>query len=180
MELDRAREILRSLADGRDPATGEQFPPSSPYQQADTVRALYMALEALDAATRRARRQTNRPEGASAKPVDPNRPKIGASWSPEEEQQLRDEFAAHKPIPEIATSHGRTPGAITARLVKLGLIEDTATNRAGAANRPGLSASTGPSRRLVAPERPREGGSPDGWRGAAPPAGAKTDEDCPF
>ena len=48
MEHDRAKEILRTLADGRDPATGEQFPPNSPYQRADTVRALCMAVDALD------------------------------------------------------------------------------------------------------------------------------------
>jgi hypothetical protein len=95
-----------------------------------------MALDALDNAARRARRQANRPESVPARPVDPNRPKIGASWSQEEEQQLRDEFAAHKPFRDIATTHGRTVGAITARLVKLGLIEDTATNRAGQGSRP--------------------------------------------
>jgi len=136
MEVSRAKEVLRSLADGRDPTTGEQFPANSPYQQADTVRALFMAVDALDNSARRARRQTLRPEGAPQRPIDPNRPKIGASWSPEEEQQLRDAFAAHKPIPEIAAAHGRTQGAITARLVKLGLIEAPATNRSGSGKQP--------------------------------------------
>jgi hypothetical protein len=135
MDPNRAKDILKSLADGRDPATGEQFPPNSPYPQADPVRALFMAVDALDNSARRARRQTLRPEGAPQRPIDPNRPKIGASWSPEEEQQLRDAFAAHKPIPEIAATHGRTQGAITARLVKLGLIEAPATTRADHSNR---------------------------------------------
>jgi hypothetical protein len=126
MESQKAAEIIRALADGRDPATGEPFPPGSPYQQADTVRALFVALEALE---RRGRTRAERP-------VDPNRPKVGANWTPEEEQQLRDGFAAHKPIPELATAHGRTVGAITARLVKLGLIEDNPMNRAGQGNRP--------------------------------------------
>ena len=45
MELDRAIEIVQSLADGMDPYSGERFPPDSPYQQADTVRVLHMALE---------------------------------------------------------------------------------------------------------------------------------------
>lgn len=40
MEPDRAIEIVQSLADGVDPHNGERFPFSSPYQQADTVRAL--------------------------------------------------------------------------------------------------------------------------------------------
>jgi len=55
IELDQAKIILRSLADGRDPATGEQFPPNSPYQQVDTVRALFIAVDALVNASRRAR-----------------------------------------------------------------------------------------------------------------------------
>jgi hypothetical protein len=126
MDTTRATEILRSLADGRDPATGEQFPPNSPYQQADTVRALYVALEALEKGGRR----------REPRPVDPNKPKAGGAWSPQEEQQLREEFAARKSFSDIAAAHGRTTGAITARLVKLGLIEDTSRNRGGAGNRP--------------------------------------------
>lgn len=45
MDPTRAIEIVRQLADGIDPTTGERFPPDSPYQQADTVRALYLALD---------------------------------------------------------------------------------------------------------------------------------------
>lgn len=126
MEIEKAREIIRALADGHDPATGEQFPPGSPYQQAETVRALFVALEGLE---RRGRSRADRP-------IDPNRPKIGANWTPEEEQQLRDGFAAHKPTAELAIAHGRTAGAITSRLVKLGLIENNPMNRPGRGNRP--------------------------------------------
>lgn len=143
MDHDRAKDILRSLADGRNPATGEQFPPNSPYQQADTVRALFMAVDAIDNSARRARRQAMRQECAAVntgsperRPIDPNRPKLGTAWSPAEESQLREEFAARKPIPEIASTHGRTTGGITARLVKLGLIEAPTPNRAGQPPRP--------------------------------------------
>ena len=167
MERERAADILRSLADGRDPATGEQFPPNSPYQQADTVRALFLAVDALDNSARRARRQAARSEraagpnmsGQERRPVDPNRPKLGTAWTAEEEAQLRQEFAAHKPIPEIAAAHGRTHGAITARLIKLGLIDAPATNRAGLPphpirpNRPTPSDSPTPR---PAPQMPRE------------------------
>ena len=45
MEPERAIEIVQILADGVDPYSGERFPSSSPYQQADTVRALHLALE---------------------------------------------------------------------------------------------------------------------------------------
>jgi len=41
MDSTRARTILESLADGLDPAIGAPFQPDSPYQQAETVRALH-------------------------------------------------------------------------------------------------------------------------------------------
>ena len=129
MEPDRAKEIIRSLADGRDPATGKPFPPESPYQQADTVRALHLALEALEKPGR-----TREP-----RVIDPTKPKAGGAWTPEEEQQLRDAFAARQPIHQMAQAHGRTPGAITARLVKLGLIEDTNLHHTGRGNAPSLT-----------------------------------------
>lgn len=56
-------------------------------------------------------------------------------------QQRRDGFAAQKTIPELAATHGRTPGAITARLVRLGLIEEGPSDRPGRSNRP-LGASS--------------------------------------
>jgi len=166
METQRAAEIIRALADGRDPATGESFPPGSPYQQAETVRALFVALEALE---RRGRARADRagltgrgPEGR--KPIDPNRPKMGASWTPEEEQQLREGFTAQKSFPELAAAHGRTVGAITARLVKLGLIEASPMNRAGQGNGP--------------PERSDYRSPPGG--ATPPPVGGDDEEPCPF
>lgn len=111
MDLDRAKEIIQALADGVDPYTGESFSADGPYQRADTVRALYAALEVME-------------KVKAPKPKDPTKPHAGGRWADEEEQRLRDAFSANKPIPEIARDHGRTEGAITARLVKLGLIED--------------------------------------------------------
>jgi hypothetical protein len=134
VELDRAKEIIEALADGVDPYTEERFPPDGPYQRADTVRALYTALEALD-----------KPKRARApRPVDPNKPRAGGPWSAEEEDRLSAAYTTHKPVPEIAADHGRTPGAITARLVKLGLIEDHPANRQGQGNRPPPAATETP------------------------------------
>ncbi len=150
MELDRAKEIIRALADGVDPYTSDQFPPESPYQRADTVRALYTILDAAES------------EKKPKKPVDPTKPCAGGKWTPDEEQRLRDAFTVHKPIPEIANDHGRTTGAITARLVKLGLIEDNPVNRAGQGNRPPPATT---------PPTPRP---------AAPRLGPIDPDDCPF
>jgi CO dehydrogenase/acetyl-CoA synthase epsilon subunit len=47
---------------------------------------------------------------------------VGKTWTEEEEQQLKDEFARSEPIPIIATKHERTIRAIEARLKRLGLL----------------------------------------------------------
>src|SRR3954468_20314840 len=49
MEKAAAVKIIQQLADGTDPHTGKSFGADSPYQHPDTVRALFVALRALDA-----------------------------------------------------------------------------------------------------------------------------------
>src|SRR5206468_12206705 len=44
-----ARRILRSLSDGIDPLTGEALGHESIFDRPDVIRALFTALEALDA-----------------------------------------------------------------------------------------------------------------------------------
>lgn len=64
MKTMRALEIIRALADGVDPYTGEVFPAGSIYQNAETARALYAAIEALEAAQRREMRKKSLPRRA--------------------------------------------------------------------------------------------------------------------
>jgi len=42
MEASQAIVILRCLADGVDPYTGEVYPDDSPYQNVEITRALYL------------------------------------------------------------------------------------------------------------------------------------------
>lgn len=56
-------------------------------------------------------RVNHRPEGA------------GSAWTDEEDEQVKQEFAAGVAIKNIAEAHRRTTGAIRARLKKHGLIE---------------------------------------------------------
>lgn len=148
MDTPRALELLRALADGHDPFTGQSFPPGSPYQQADIVRALYCAIEALQA-----------PAAKQKTAPDPSRPAAGKPWTPEEEKHLRDAFASNPSIPELAAAHGRTRGAISSRLVKLGLIKPPAHSqfppKAGPANPASLpkSAPSRPSNETIIPSQ---------------------------
>lgn len=50
----------------------------------------------------------------------------GMRWTPEEDATLCSEFDSGTAVREIARSHGRTSGAITIRLVKLGKLDPSA------------------------------------------------------
>ena len=105
--------ILKKLADGVDPYTGDMLPEYSPYQQPQTVRALFYAIMAIEGTNERIQR-------AAPKFVN-----AGKSWESTEDDQLKAEFDIGMSISEIAQKHQRTTGAIQARLVRLGKIPDT-------------------------------------------------------
>ena len=104
MDIGRAKEIVRILADGIDPITGEIFPEDSVYNSPEVIRALFTLLEATNMS------QENFLTRNAGKP-----------WSDDEDNKLREEFAAKIRISDIAKEHGRTYGAIESRLEKLGL-----------------------------------------------------------
>ncbi len=123
MEKADALKIIQQLADGLDPQTGKAFGADSPYQHPDTVRALFVALRALDAppapAPSRALPRTNENAPSNA----------GKPWSDDEDKALAAAFDAGKKILELATAHRRSRFAIEARLAKLGKIEPPANMR---------------------------------------------------
>jgi len=112
-----ALRIVQSLADGRCPVTGRQLPAESPYQQADVVRALHVAIRALEHLQRLENRKKRLPERA------------GRPWTLAEDEQLCAGFAAGKSIQELARIHQRTQGAIQSRLEKLGKLTPQANKR---------------------------------------------------
>lgn len=61
MELSAALDILRRLAEGIDPATGEVYPSDSPYQQPQVIRALFTAIEHLEKVQKRQARPKSLP-----------------------------------------------------------------------------------------------------------------------
>ena len=111
MEMSKALEITQKLADGIDPASGEKYGEGSPYQQADTVRALCTVLEAV----KRGAQNTARKKDGPAK--------AGKAWSAEEEQKMIKMFEAKTDVAQIAKVLCRTTGAIWARLEKLGKVK---------------------------------------------------------
>ena len=47
MEINRAAELLRALADGIDPMTGQPLPDESVYNRPEIIRALHCVLQEL-------------------------------------------------------------------------------------------------------------------------------------
>jgi hypothetical protein len=120
MEKAAALKILQQLADGTDPHTGKSFGADSPYQHPDTVRALFVALRALDAPAGKQR---------AAAPAESAPSNSGKPWSDDEDRALAAAFDAGKKILELATAHQRSRFAIEVRLAKLGKIEPPANMR---------------------------------------------------
>ena len=110
MEQAQALAVVRSLANGVDPETGEVFPPESAYQRPHVVRALYEAAAALERMERFERRKAQMPA------------KTGEAWTEDEDRKLLAGFDAGRALQELAAAHERTMGAVRARLLKYGRI----------------------------------------------------------
>ena len=110
METSEALRIMHSLADGVDPHTAEVFREDSPYQHPQVMRALFMAVGALERLEDRRRREGRLPEHA------------GKSWDGAKDKQLCESFDAGMTATQLAQQHKRTEGAIQLRLEKLGKV----------------------------------------------------------
>jgi hypothetical protein len=110
MEAVQALTIVRSLASGVDPDSGEVFPAESAYQRPQTVRALYEAAAALERAAQFERRKAQLPA------------QTGAPWSEDEDRRLLAAFDAGRGLSELAAAHQRTQTGVRARLVKYGRL----------------------------------------------------------
>ena len=110
MDQAQALSVVRSLANGVDPESGEVFPAESVYQRPQTVRALYAAADALERAERSGRRKAQLPQRA------------GEPWTEDEDRKLLSGFDAGRGLPELATAHERTQTGVRARLVKYGRL----------------------------------------------------------
>lgn len=108
MELQIARQIIDTLAQGIHPVTGEAMPEDSPYNAPSVIRALHAVSRALE----RTEQVTNK--------VRP--PNAGKAWSGQEDAALETAFDAGIALKQVAQELGRTAFAVEQRLVKLGKI----------------------------------------------------------
>ena len=109
-QFQRARAVLQSLIQGLDPETGLELPEDAVINRIEINRSMIIAVTAMEQVQARILRRAQLPES------------VGKTWSEDEEQQLKAEFARSEPIPLIASKHGRTIRAIEARLERLGIL----------------------------------------------------------
>jgi hypothetical protein len=122
MELNIAKETIERLADGINPATGEVLPKEGPYNDPLVVRALFTILESIKAIRPAARTAEQRQNDN----VENGRPRnAGLPWTEEQRAEAAVKFKKGSSIIELAECFERTSGAITAELVKQGLIDST-------------------------------------------------------
>jgi hypothetical protein len=110
MDLSNVLPILRALADGVNPVTGEAYPQHSPYAEPCTLRALYSAVDIVQREVERERRRERLPAN------------FGKPWTESEDEQLRQRYEKGVTLQEIARIHARTRSSVRLRLEKLGLI----------------------------------------------------------
>ncbi|RXH56364.1 hypothetical protein GRAN_3221 [Granulicella sibirica] len=121
-----ARHVLRALIQGEDPATGKALEPGSVVHRLEVMRALALALEALTEVQGGGRTEEVKEQRKGAK-KGPDR--AGQGWSRAEDDELRRLFGQRRQIADLAVQLGRTTGAIAARLVRLGLVNERSEAR---------------------------------------------------
>ncbi|MBC5767425.1 hypothetical protein [Ramlibacter albus] len=123
MELQNARQIIDTLAQGIHPVTGEAMPEDSPYNAPPVIRALFAVSQALDAAPPR---PPTTVRVRAAPPVNAGKP-----WSEEDDATLVAGFESGDEVKKLADTLGRTRFGIEQRLVKLGKIAAPGSGRYG-------------------------------------------------
>lgn len=108
MDLQRAKELLYTLADGVNPLTGEILPETDSCNQVEIVRALHKVLRVLDETDAKQKGTT----GNAGKP-----------WTLEDDAALCRMFDAGSTCQDMQAYFQRTRRSIEARLVRVGKIQ---------------------------------------------------------
>lgn len=110
MQIETALPIVKALADGVNPVTGEPYPEDSPYAEPRALRALFCAVDHLQREVEKERRRERLPAN------------FGKPWNEGEDQAIASAFDAGVALADMARKHARTQGSIRLRLEKLGKL----------------------------------------------------------
>jgi hypothetical protein len=121
MELQTARQIIDTLAQGIHPVTGEAMPEDSPYNAPPVIRALFAISQALETPPPAAGEKPARaPKPVRERPAQPVN--AGKPWSADDDAQLETGFDQGEDAKALADKLGRTRFGIEQRLIKLGKL----------------------------------------------------------
>lgn len=110
MQIESALPIVKALADGINPVTGEAYPEHSPYAEPRALRALFAAVDVMQREIDKARRKERLPAN------------FGKPWEEGEDRDIAVAFDGGTSIADMARKHARTQGSIRLRLEKLGKL----------------------------------------------------------
>lgn len=113
MDDTQVHKIISALADGCDPITGKKVEGSTFLQHGDVIRALHIAVRALDTTSRTKARRSRLRMPANA----------GKQWTEQEDLELLEKFDAGQSVAQLAQAHDRTPAGIQARLERHGRVQ---------------------------------------------------------
>jgi hypothetical protein len=122
MNANQAIDVVKSLANGIDPTTGEVFALDSPYNQPIIIRSLYQCLQAMQSPTKKVKRTADEKQAdnlAKGLPRNANMP-----WSDGSREALAAKFNAGSTPNELTVQFERTVGSILAQLKSQGLITE--------------------------------------------------------
>ena len=110
MDILKATEIIKLLADGKHPRTKVRFDENHVINEPDVIRALNKIVETLSSKEKKSKKQRDLPE------------RVGKPWSENEDKALIKAFENGISINDLVIKHQRTRGAIRSRLDRLGKI----------------------------------------------------------
>ena len=147
MEKAAALKILQQLADGTDPHTGKAFGADSPYQHPDTVRALFVALRALDApAAAPAAGKQRPPPPRARRPIPASRGRTMKTRRSPPRSMPASKSSSSRPRTSVRASRSKCGSPSSARSSSPPICADAKSRRTRQRIRPSIKSTSGRKR----------------------------------
>ncbi len=127
MDIESSVKVLETLANGIDPITWEVFPPDSPYNNPDVIRALFNCVQHIKSPPKKAKKSFKEKQEDNLKKGLPKN--AGMPWTDELKAELASDFQSGLSPSELKIKYERTKGSIVSELKKQGLIADEHANQ---------------------------------------------------
>lgn len=115
--------MLKALANGVNPETGEFMAASSIVNQPDAIRLLFTLSDELADEPEKQKKGKLTPEERQLKNIAEGRPaKAYFPWTDQEKEWLEERFRANESIENLGTKFDRSVRAVAIQLEKMGLI----------------------------------------------------------